>query len=134
MSSSHIPTGFQTITPYLSLKDAAGFVTFCEQAFGAELLRSAKDESGTLNHTEIRIAGAILELAEVRPGKQPTRMAFHVFVPDADAAYARAVSAGATSTYPVATHPYGERSGGVVDAWGNDWYLATQVDAAARAE
>ncbi|MBI5434722.1 MAG: hypothetical protein HZA52_17955 [Planctomycetes bacterium] len=44
----------------------------------------------------------------------------------------RGVRAGATSRYAPTTHPYGERSGGVRDRWGNDWFLVTLVDAEKR--
>ena len=128
----HVPKGFHTVTPYLNLEDAAAFVRFAEAAFGARILHVGKTPDGTIQHAEISIEGSMIELSEARPEWPATRCALHVFVPDADAAHARAVAAGATSTYPPATHPYGERSGSVQDRWGNQWFLATQVDPVAR--
>jgi len=49
------------------------------------------------------------------------------YVPDADAAYARALAAGATSLFPPADQPYGDRCGGVEDAWGHRWYIASPL-------
>jgi PhnB protein len=52
---------------------------------------------------------------------------FYLYVPDADALYARALQAGAASVHPVADQPYGDRSGGVKDPFGNTWYIATHI-------
>jgi uncharacterized glyoxalase superfamily protein PhnB len=54
-------------------------------------------------------------------------VSLHYYVPDADAAYERAVQAGGTSIYAPVTHPYGERSGGVLDPFGNKWWIATNL-------
>jgi PhnB protein len=79
------------------------------------------------------LEGVAVEVSDARPGVPPSRVGLHVFVRDPDAAHARALSAGAAETYPVTTHPYGERSGGVRDRWGIDWYLAAVTDPVARA-
>jgi PhnB protein len=56
---------------------------------------------------------------------QPMPTAIHLYVPDVDQAYERALRAGGKSLMPVADQPYGERSGGVEDVHGNRWYIAT---------
>lgn len=129
----HLPKGFHSVTPYLMLQDANAFLPFAEQAFGARIIGVHRDGDGNLRHAEIEIAGSIVEVSEASPTWGSTSSALHVFVPDADAAHAQAVAAGATSTYAPATHDYGERSGGVKDRWGTQWFLATLVDAQARA-
>jgi len=58
------------------------------------------------------------------PADRTTSMVY-VYVPDTDAAYARALAAGATAVRPPADEFYGDRSGGVKDAWGNQWWMAT---------
>jgi PhnB protein len=58
---------------------------------------------------------------------QPMPGAYYLYVPDADALYRRALAAGAKSLSEPADMPYGDRVGGVKDAFGNDWYIATHI-------
>ena len=51
--------------------------------------------------------------------------AIHLYIPDVDAAYQRALDAGAKSLMEPADQPYGERGAGVEDLSGNRWYIAT---------
>jgi PhnB protein len=129
--SHHIPTGFAALTPYLQLKDAAGFVSFAQAAFGATVRMSVSD-GDTLVHGELVIQGCVLELSEARPEWPATRSALHVYVADCDDVHARATAAGATQLHPPTDQPYGERSGAVRDPWGNDWYIATVTDMTIR--
>lgn len=128
---SHVPAGFHTVTPYLSVPDADGFLDFLQAAFGA-VVRGAHREDGAVRHAEVVIEGSVLELSEARPAWPARPVMLHVFVADPDAAFERAIAAGATVTYPVTDNPYGERSGGVRDRWGNDWFLAAVTDPVAR--
>ncbi|MEO1367233.1 MAG: VOC family protein [Acidobacteriota bacterium] len=129
---THIPEGYAALTPYLCLEDTAGFLIFAEKAFGAEPRALHRDDDGRLVHGELTIEGCRLEISEVAADWKPTGGAFHLFVEDPDATYARAIDAGAESLYPVTDHAYGERSGGVKDRWGQSWYLAAVTDAEAR--
>jgi uncharacterized glyoxalase superfamily protein PhnB len=52
----------------------------------------------------------------------------YVYVDDCDAAYARAIAAGAEPLMPPADMFYGDRSGGVKDASGNSWWIATHIE------
>jgi PhnB protein len=51
----------------------------------------------------------------------------HAYVPDADVSYADAMRAGASSVEAPTTKPYGERSAGIKDPFGNTWFLATYL-------
>jgi PhnB protein len=73
----------------------------------------------------VKIGDAMIEMSEAHGRWQPMPASIHLYVPDADALYARALEAGATSILPVTDQPYGERSGGVKDPWGNRWWIAT---------
>ncbi|MFO0626232.1 MAG: hypothetical protein U0325_11510 [Polyangiales bacterium] len=130
---SHVPHGYSPVTPYLHVEGAEDFLRFVEVAFGAAVTARTRDADGRLRHAEFVIEGVAVEVSDVRPGDLPSRIGLHVFVRDPDAAHARALAAGAVETYAVATHPYGERSGGVRDRWGIDWYLAAVTDPVARA-
>jgi uncharacterized glyoxalase superfamily protein PhnB len=69
----------------------------------------------------------MIELSEAREQWGPTRGAFHNFVSDCDAVYDEALRAGATSMYAPENKPYGERSAGVTDPWGNWWFIGTPL-------
>ena len=129
--TDHIPRGFQALTPYLSIEGADAFITFAHDALGATQ-RAIHRADGRIMHAELELHDCIIELSERPPGSSATCARFHVFVRDPDAAYARAMEHGATSLYAVQDHDYGERSGGVSDAWGNQWYFAAVIDHARR--
>lgn len=127
----HAPDGFQTITPYFLLEDWKGFLDFAERGLGATIGQTHEAE-GRLVHGEFEVHGSVLEIGQPQGNFEPTRMSLHVFVENPDVAWKQAVDAGATALYEVADHPYGERSGGVADAWGNQWYFAKVIDHKAR--
>jgi PhnB protein len=64
-------------------------------------------------------------MGEAHGPYQPMPTMFYLYVPDVDALYQRAINAGATSMSAPADQPYGDRSAGVKDAFGNQWYIAT---------
>ncbi|HYL34493.1 MAG TPA: VOC family protein [Bryobacteraceae bacterium] len=125
---SPIPEGYHTITPYLVAKDAAGLLDFLKQTFAAEETGRAIGSAGGI-HAGVRIGDSMLMAGGGGPGlswrgeNQP--MALHVYVEDTDAAYQRALAAGATSIQPPEDHDYGERGASVKDRAGNHWYIAT---------
>ena len=127
-AASPIPRGFHTLTPYLIAQDAAGLIDFVKQTFGAEEKFRAIGSAGGI-HSEVRLGDSMLMMGGGGPGlsfrgeSQP--MAFHVYVEDTDAVYQRALAAGAVPIQPPADQVYGERSGGVKDLAGNNWYIAT---------
>jgi len=78
-------------------------------------------------HAKIRIGDSVVEVGEPRGWWQPTPSMMYLYVPDCDALYDQAIKAGAKSIYAPVDHEYGDRSGGVVDEWGNQWYMATPI-------
>jgi PhnB protein len=119
------PEGVPSVQPYLHLREAHKIVPFMEAAFAAESLGIAKSPEGAVLHGTIRIGSATLEIAEAYGEFQPMPCHLHVYVPDTDAAYARAMRAGATSVEEPQDKPYGDRSAGLKDPWGNSWFIAT---------
>jgi PhnB protein len=123
-----IPPGYRTLTPYPVVQDAAGLIDFVKQTFGAqETFRSIGGAGGI--HAEVRIGDSMMMLGGGGPGLawhgESKPLAFHVYVPDCDAAYERALAAGGTSLDKPSDRSYGERSATVIDAGGNQWYIAT---------
>lgn len=110
--------GFGTVTTGFRARGAKQMVEFLQNAFGAVHV------SGGMEHAEVRLGETMTELSEAHGEWGPTRGAYHLFVSDCDAVYESALRAGATSMAPPEDKPYGERSAGVVDAWGNQWFIA----------
>jgi PhnB protein len=124
-----VPAGFRTVTPYLVAQDAVSLIEFVKQVFDAEEKFRTIGPAGGI-HAEVRLGDSMLMIGGGGPELTWRGVAnpgaFHVYVPDCDAVYERALKAGATSIGKPADQPYGERSGSVRDAAGNHWYVATQ--------
>jgi PhnB protein len=127
-AANPIPRGFRTVTPYMIAEDGPALLEFAKQAFGAEETFRAVGPAGGL-HGEVRIGDSMLMMGGGIPGQQfratANTHALHLYVPDCDAVYQRALLAGATSISEPRDQEYGERSGGVKDPAGNIWYIAT---------
>ena len=126
---SHIPEGLRPVTPYLHVRGASDLMSFLQHAFEAEEMGRHLNPDGTIAHAKLRIGDSIIEMSDAHGQWQPMTAAIHMYVPDADAVYARAMEAGGTSAYPLTDKPYGERTGGVRDPFGNEWYIATYTGA-----
>lgn len=125
MSTPYRPEGFSAITPYLIAPDAARLIQFIVEAFDAKEKILVHDDAGKVRHAGFLIGDSNIELADGNPQWKPMTAGLHLYVPDTDAAYQKAIAAGGTSLYEPTDMPYGERSGGVMDPAGNHWYLAT---------
>lgn len=123
-----------SVTAYLVVPDAPALIDFTKEVFGAteNLPRHVGSAAGV--HAEVVIGGTLVMIGGGAPPDIPwlaesKPTALHVYVPDVDAAYERALRAGATSIGEPRDQPYGERGAGVKDSSGNVWYIATAVGA-----
>jgi PhnB protein len=132
-TATHIRKGFRTVTPYITVAEADKFIDFLKQTFGA--VETARHPHGGPNgfHAEVRIGDSMLMIGPAQRGPEAPAI-LHVYVSDCDAAFARAIAAGATSMGEPADRPYGERSGFVTDQFGNTFYIATRVGSALARE
>jgi len=128
------PEGFHTVTPYLTVKGAAKLLDFLKAAFDAEELNRHLETSGRIAHACVRIGDSMVELSDGTEQWPPTPGALHVYVPDVDAVFQRAVKAGGTSLQDPTDQFYGERSCAVRDMCGNNWYIATQTEVLTKEE
>jgi PhnB protein len=119
--------GAPTVQPYLHPLRSEPVIKFLERAFGAKETGRATSPEGVVLHTTIKIGDSALEMSDADGPYQPMPSTFYRYVPDADAAYWRALEAGGTSTGEPADQPYGDRNAGVKDVFGNQWYLATHL-------
>jgi PhnB protein len=128
MTTEAVREGFTTVTPYIRVA-SEGLVSFLASAFGAVETFAARGGGGGM-HREVRIGNSMVMIGEGGDagGMMPiATMAFHVFVDDVDAAFARAVAAGASAIGAPEDRHYGERSGFVRDSFGNHWYIASPL-------
>lgn len=126
---------FPNIAPYFLVSDAPKFVDFLVSAFeGSERIRVPRPD-GSIMHAEVAIGNSVLEMGDANEQYPSRAMATHLYVPDADATFARALEAGATAVYaPTDDHPSGDRWGEAKDSFGNTWYIATRRGPVSGAE
>lgn len=131
-----IPAGYHTVTPSLTFKDTAKAVEFYKKAFGAEAAEVHPRPSGKgVMHATVRIGGSIVMMGDEMPGGScPSAetlggcpVGLYVYVPDADAAFKRAVEAGGKITMPIGDMFWGDRAGQVKDPFGYSWTIATHA-------
>jgi uncharacterized glyoxalase superfamily protein PhnB len=129
-----IPDGYHTVTPYLIVEGAARLIDFMKGAFGAEERGRMDGPGGRVMHAEVQIGDSVVMLSDPAP-EFPARTAMlHLYVEDVDRVYQRAVQAGGTSVREPADQFYGDRSAGIDDGFGNQWYIATHVEDVAPEE
>jgi uncharacterized glyoxalase superfamily protein PhnB len=131
-TATSTPAKFRTVTPFLIHSQAPELVEFISATFAAEELKRSTGGHPDGFYSELRIGDSVVMIAggsAASHGNLPS--ALHVYVDDCDAAYRRAISAGAKtlmgSVGEPADRPYGERCAFVEDAFGNYWYIATRL-------
>jgi PhnB protein len=135
MSAKSPPAGYHTVTPSLIVRDAAQAIEFYKRAFGAEEVTRMPGPGGSIMHAEIRIGDSVVMLGEENAqwgtlsplSTKGNPGSLHLYVDDADAAFARALAAGATTRYPLEDVFWGDRYGKVTDPFGHEWGIATHV-------
>jgi uncharacterized glyoxalase superfamily protein PhnB len=129
-----IPEGMHTVTPNLVLRDCASAIAFYEKALGArEVARFPAPDGKSIWHAELRIGDSVVYVNDAMPGMtrtapdaaHPAPVTMWLYVDDCDAAYRRAVEAGARSLMEPADMFWGDRCAGVVDPYGYAWSFAT---------
>ncbi|RKN85570.1 VOC family protein [Paenibacillus ginsengarvi] len=125
MSNGYTPHRYRTVTPYFKVEGAAAWIEFVRNVFGAEELQRSQREDGSIQHAELLIGDTLVEVSDGSERFPAMPSTMHIFVADTDDIYRRALEHGAVSLYEPADMPYGERSGGVRDPFGNHWYIAT---------
>lgn len=135
MSVKPIPEGYHSVTPYLTLDDAAAAIEFYEKAFGATVV-TRMDMGGKVGHAEVRIGDSVVMLSDEWPdmdklspkSRGGATASLMIYLDDVDAAYRRALDAGAAEERAVENQFWGDRSGSVKDPFGVTWMLSTHVE------
>lgn len=128
MPVHYIPDGYHTVTPYLVLQGADRMIEFVKQAFDAVTVDRMDMPDGKVAHATVKIGESMIMLGEAGGEWKALQVMLHLYVPDADAVYAKALAAGATVVREIRDEPYGDRSGGVRDFAGNQWWIATHKE------
>ncbi len=126
--SSHKPAAHNAVSPFLLVRSAAEMLAFLKATFDAVELYKQELPDGTVKHAEVRIDDSVIMLGERPDGRDPVHCSTHVYVPDVDATYQRALAAGAASIAEPKDQPYGDRSSGVRDPEGNIWWIGTHLN------
>jgi PhnB protein len=141
MSVNPIPDGYHSVTPYLVIDGAAEAIRFYESAFGAtEVLRMPMGDK--IAHAEVKIGDSHVMVSDewldmnlLGPLKRGGATAsLMIYLPEVDAAFERALAAGATQERPPEDEFWGDRMGTVVDPFGHRWTLATHVEDVSEGE
>jgi len=122
-ATGHMPPGMQALTAFLHVRNSRELIRFLEAAFGASDAEVLEQGNGVA-YAHLRLGSSHLEMSDAHGQWQPRPTTFFCDVDDADAAYARAIAAGATSMSAPADAAFGARLAAISDPEGNQWYLA----------
>lgn len=122
------PAGYTSLSPYLITNRATEVVEFLKRAFDGTELRRFDNPDGTIMHAEVRIDDSVVMLGSAGEHWPAVPTHLHVYVPDVDATYRRAVAAGGESVQEPQRKNDPDRRGGVKDPGGNTWWIATQTE------
>jgi len=118
------PDGYPSVSPYLIVRDAERTLRFLETVFDATRLRVIARQDGSIEHAEARIDDGVVMMGEMPEGPDTS---VHLYVPDVDAAYARARQAGGTVVQAPVDKGDGDYRGGIADGNGAIWWIARQA-------
>ena len=134
--------GFYSVTPYMTLNDAARAIDFYKRAFGAQEVMRMEAPNGKIGHAEIKIGDSVIMLGDEMPGslsRSPQSLGANtggifIYVDNADAVFNQAVAAGAQVEMALADMFWGDRYGRLKDPFGHSWSVATHIEDVAPAE
>jgi uncharacterized glyoxalase superfamily protein PhnB len=121
------PDGYHTITPQIVVSDARATIDFLQDVFGAEIKELYQDGDRVI-HAEMRVGDSLVFVAGANEEFGVFPAMLNVYVDDADSTYARALSAGGTSLREPEDQFYGDRTSGVLDPQGNQWWISTHLE------
>jgi PhnB protein len=129
MAVKPIPDGYHSITPYVICKDAAKTIAFVKAAFGAtDVMPPMTAPDGTVKHAELKVGDSIVMFSEGCPENPAMACMLYHYVTDVDSVFKKAVQAGGKVVKEPEDQFYGDRSGGVTDPSGNQWWIATHKE------
>jgi len=128
MKVKPIPRGYHTVTPYLVVAGVAKLIEFLKKAFDAKEKERMTRPDGTIGHAEVKIGDSIVMMGDAMGDHKPMPAALYLYLKNTDAAYKRALTAGAASAMEPQDMFWGDRNAGVKDPFGNQWWIATHKE------
>ena len=125
MPVRYIPDGYHSVTPYMLVGDVDQLVDFLTAAFGAEEKERVPNQDGKTGHAEVLIGDSYVMMGRAQDEFPPLPCMLYIYVPNTDATYAQALTAGAESMQEPQDMFYGDRNAIVADPTGNTWCIAT---------
>jgi len=128
-----VPPGYTTVTPSITVKDAPKVIEFYKKAFGATECARMAGPDGKIVHAEIQIGTSIIMMNDEIMGSRSAQtiggspVSFYVYVEDADAAFKKAIAAGAKQQYELTNMFWGDRMGALEDPFGIKWTIAQHI-------
>ena len=136
-----VPEGYHTITPQLTLDNAAQTIEWYKKALGASEVSRSVGPDGKIMHAEVKIGDSRVMVNDVMMGEKtpkstggPSPVGMWLFVENSDALFDRAVNAGAKVQTPIDNQFWGDRAGAIIDPSGYVWWVATRKEDLAPAE
>jgi uncharacterized glyoxalase superfamily protein PhnB len=126
--TSSAPEGYTTVAPWIVTDDTGALLDFVSAVFDGEELARVALEDGSIGHGEIRVGDTVLLAFDRREAWPRMPSLLRIYVPDADAAFVRAVDAGATIVTELSDSAWGDRGGRVRDPFGNIWWVVARVE------
>jgi len=128
MPANPIPTGYHTVTPYMTVRNLSQMLEFVQKAFDATIEGTTQGQDGTIWHAHFLIGDSMLMAGEASEKWPAMPTALYLYVLDVDATYRKALGAGAESIREPSDQFYGDRNCGVKDMCGNYWWIGTHFE------
>ncbi|MCY1074024.1 VOC family protein [Archangium lansingense] len=128
MNRPYKPEGYASVSVYVMANGAQRVIDFLKKTFDATELRRYDNPDGSIMHAEVRIDDTVVMLADGGGSFPAFPVWLHVYVPDVDATYRRALAAGGVSVQEPQQKGDPDRRGGVKDPSGNTWWISTQME------
>jgi PhnB protein len=129
-----IPARYSSVIPIFAVQDCAGAVAFMQEVLGAKVKERYDGPGGVVMHCELRVGDTSIMCGDTASGTPAQALRACLYVKDCDAVIAKALARGASIDRPITNQFYGDRSGSVIDKWGNNWTIATHVEDVSKKE
>lgn len=126
--NTHKPENYNSVSPYLIVNGANETIEFVKTVFNATEIRRFPSPDGKVMHSEVRIDDTVVMIADSAEGWPAMTAHVHVYVQDVDDTYRRALAAGGESVQEPVKKQDEDKRGGVKDAGGTTWWIATKVE------
>jgi len=127
MNRDYKPAAYPSVSAYVVANNAQRVIDFLRQTFDAKEVRRFDKPDGSIMHAEVRIDDSVVMIADGGGAFPAVPIGLHVYVPDVDETYQRALTAGGIAVQEPTQKDDPDRRGGVQDPGGNTWWIATQV-------